>query len=81
MDGDHAMDMGPFGIMDSVGLDTVLKINEIWAQQLNDPKAMANMEFLKKYTDAGKLGKKRGKVFTPTRTRLLSPKTLYPRHL
>jgi len=62
------MDMGPFGIMDSVGLDTVLKINEIWAQQLNDPKAMANM-------------KKRGKVFTPTRTRLLSPKTLYPRHL
>ncbi len=57
------MDMGPFGIMDSVGLDTVLKINEIWAQQLNDPKAMANMEFLKKYTDAGKLGKKTGEGF------------------
>lgn len=57
------MKIGPFGIMDSIGLDTVLKVNEIWACQLNDPKALTNVEFLKKYVKDGKLGAKTGEGF------------------
>ncbi|MFO8050015.1 MAG: 3-hydroxyacyl-CoA dehydrogenase [Desulfosudaceae bacterium] len=57
------MRVGPFGIMDSIGLDTVLSVNEIWASQLNDPKAIANVAFLKQYVEAGKLGTKTGQGF------------------
>ncbi|MDY6903190.1 MAG: 3-hydroxyacyl-CoA dehydrogenase [Thermodesulfobacteriota bacterium] len=57
------MNIGPFGIMDSVGLDTTLDINELWANQLNDPKAIANVAFLKTYVENGKLGIKSGEGF------------------
>jgi len=55
--------IGPFGIMDSIGLDTVLSINEIWACQLNDPRAISNARFLKQYVAQGKLGMKSGEGF------------------
>ena len=55
--------IGPFGIMDSIGLDTTLRVNEIWASQLNDPRAISNVEFLKQYVDRGKLGTKSGEGF------------------
>ncbi len=55
--------VGPFGIMDSIGLDTTLKVNEVWASQLNDPRAISNVMFLKKYVSAGKLGTKSGEGF------------------
>lgn len=55
--------IGPFGIMDSIGLDTTLRVNEIWASQLNDPRAISNVAFLKKYVAQGKLGTKSGEGF------------------
>lgn len=54
---------GPFGIMDSIGIDTVWKITDYWAKQLNDAQAMANATFLKNYVDRGDLGVKTGKGF------------------
>jgi 3-hydroxybutyryl-CoA dehydrogenase len=53
----HTM-MGPFGMMDSVGLDTVHSIIYYWAEKLNDQQGKKNAEFLKKYIDQGRLGKK-----------------------
>ena len=50
--------MGPFGIMDSIGLDTVWKITDYWAKILQDKKAIANAEFMKQYVDKGHLGTK-----------------------
>ena len=55
--------IGPFGLMDSVGLDTVYKITEYWAQTLNNPQAKANADFLKGYVAQGKLGVKTGEGF------------------
>jgi len=55
--------IGPFGLMDSVGLDTVYKITDYWAQKLNSPKAKANAAFLKKFVEQGKLGLKTGEGF------------------
>ncbi|WP_461833957.1 3-hydroxyacyl-CoA dehydrogenase family protein [Desulfothermus sp.] len=39
--------MGPFTIMDSIGLDTVWKITDYWAKKTNDPQAKKNALFLK----------------------------------
>jgi 3-hydroxybutyryl-CoA dehydrogenase len=55
--------LGPFGIMDSIGLDTVWKVTDYWANILKDPQAIANAAFLKKYVDAGNVGVKTGKGF------------------
>lgn len=55
--------MGPFGIMDSVGLDTVWKITDYWAKKLKDRQMLSNAEFMKKYVDRGELGQKTGKGF------------------
>ncbi len=55
--------IGPFGLMDSVGLDTVYKITDYWAQKLDSPKARANAAFLKKFVEQGKLGLKSGEGF------------------
>jgi len=54
---------GPFGIMDSVGLDTCWKITAYWAEKKQNPKAMTNAAFIKKYVDAGQLGQKSGRGF------------------
>ncbi len=55
--------MGPFGIMDSIGLDTVWKITDYWANKLQDKNALANAEFMKQYVDSGHLGAKTGQGF------------------
>ena len=55
--------LGPFGIMDSIGLDTVWKITDYWAQKTGNPQAKANAEFLKSYLDQGKKGTKTGEGF------------------
>ena len=47
---------GPFGIMDSVGLETVLKITDYWAEKRDDDQARANAGFLKKFVNKGKIG-------------------------
>ena len=56
-------DVGPFGIMDSIGIDTVWKISDYWAKKQQDPQLIANAEFLKSYVDKGLLGAKTGQGF------------------
>ena len=55
--------MGPFGMMDSVGLDTVWKINDYWAKITKDPQSKTNAAFLKTLVDDGRLGIKSGGGF------------------
>jgi 3-hydroxybutyryl-CoA dehydrogenase len=55
--------MGPFGIMDSIGLDTVWKITDYWAKVLKEPQQIANAAFMKIYVDRGDLGVKSGRGF------------------
>ena len=55
--------IGPFGIMDSIGLGTVHKVTDYWAEKRQDPKARQNAAFLKAYVDRGDLGMKSGKGF------------------
>ncbi|MEA2109849.1 MAG: 3-hydroxyacyl-CoA dehydrogenase [Pseudomonadota bacterium] len=55
--------VGPFGIMDSVGLETVYKITDYWARKTNDPKRKGNAAYLKKIVEKGCLGVKTGKGF------------------
>ncbi|RPH49585.1 MAG: 3-hydroxyacyl-CoA dehydrogenase [Desulfobacteraceae bacterium] len=54
---------GPFGIMDSIGLDTAWKVTDYWASKTGDPQALANAAFMKQYVDKGLLGVKSGKGF------------------
>jgi len=55
--------VGPFGIMDSIGLDTAHKVIDYWAKVNQDPKSHANAKLLKVFVDKGKLGLKSGQGF------------------
>jgi 3-hydroxybutyryl-CoA dehydrogenase len=55
--------VGPFGMMDKVGLDTVWKISDYWAKAASDAQLAANAAFLKTRIDAGLLGIKSGAGF------------------
>lgn len=55
--------IGPFGIMDQVGLTTVYAITKYWAEKTKDRQSLANAEFLKKYIDEGRLGIKSSRGF------------------
>lgn len=55
--------VGPFGIMDSIGIDTVYKITDYWAKKTGSPQQAANALFLKQYVDRGDLGVKTGRGF------------------
>jgi len=55
--------MGPFGIMDSIGIDTVWKVTDYWARIVNNPQQTANAAFMKPYVDRGDLGEKTGRGF------------------
>jgi len=57
--GNFKMEMGPFGILDTVGLDTAWHI----LSSQKDKKSQAFSAFLKDYVDAGKLGVKTGEGF------------------
>jgi len=57
------MPIGPFGIMDSVGLETVWHITNYWAKNTGDPQKIKNAEFVNKYVDRGELGQKTRKGF------------------
>src|SRR5439155_20471947 len=50
--------VGPFGILDHIGLDTVSDILGFWGMVLRDPQAKKAAAFLKPYLDAGRLGVK-----------------------
>lgn len=53
------MPMGPFGILDNVGLDTAWHIT----RSKSDPASVAFADLLKTYLDQGKLGEKSGEGF------------------
>ena len=56
-------DIGPFGIMDSVGVDTVWRIVDDAAQTSGKKDLEKNAQLLKHYVDAGRLGVKAGAGF------------------
>lgn len=53
--------MGPFELMDYVGLDTVQLINDAWIKR--DPDLIKPSKLLKEMVDSGRIGKKSGKGF------------------
>lgn len=55
--------IGPFGLMDSVGLDTVWHVQDFWAKETGDKQKSRNTDFVKKYVDRGELGQKTQKGF------------------
>lgn len=57
------MMIGPFGLMDSIGIDTVWKITDYWARRKKDRQAEKCADFLKAYVDRGELGQKTRKGF------------------
>jgi len=57
------MPIGPFGMMDQVGLNTAWHITDYWAKQLGDAQAQKNADYLKGFVDRGELGYKTGKGF------------------
>lgn len=57
------MPMGPFGIMDQVGLSTVWTITDYWAKKMGDPGAQKNADFIRQFVERGELGYKTGKGF------------------
>jgi 3-hydroxybutyryl-CoA dehydrogenase len=57
------MSVGPFGLMDSIGLETVWKVTDYWAHKLDDQQYKQNAEYLKRYVDNGHLGRKSGQGF------------------
>lgn len=57
------MMIGPFGLMDSVGLDTVWHVTNFWATASGDAQKKKNAEFVKAYVNRGELGQKTGRGF------------------
>jgi 3-hydroxybutyryl-CoA dehydrogenase len=57
------MPIGPFGMLDGIGLDTVWHITDYWARQTGDQQLRANADFLQGYLDRGRLGIKSGQGF------------------
>lgn len=57
------MPVGPFGLMDQIGLKTVWTITEYWAKKAGDRQSQRNADFLKQYVDKGELGYKTNKGF------------------
>ncbi|MHB8137407.1 MAG: 3-hydroxyacyl-CoA dehydrogenase [Smithellaceae bacterium] len=60
------MPIGPFGMMDQMGLKTVWHVNDYWAHNAQDipvNQIQANADFLKHYVDRGELGAKTKKGF------------------
>jgi 3-hydroxybutyryl-CoA dehydrogenase len=55
--------VGPFGILDHIGLQTAWDITQYWATELRDPELQANADFLKQYLDQGRTGSRSGRGF------------------
>lgn len=55
--------IGPFGILDLVGIKTAWDITHYWATATGDKGLQANADFLKGYLDRGKLGMQSGQGF------------------
>jgi 3-hydroxybutyryl-CoA dehydrogenase len=58
------MPIGPFGILDMVGIDTAWHITDYWAKRLIwDRQMRRNADWLRAYVDRGALGTKTGRGF------------------
>lgn len=56
--------VGPCGLMDVIGLETVFNINNLWANASGDEQIRRNADYVKKnFLDKGKLGVKTGEGF------------------
>lgn len=55
--------VGPFGLMDSIGIDTVWNVTENWTNQIDDVQNKKNTEFLRNYVEKGHLGQKTDQGF------------------
>lgn len=55
--------IGPFGLMDSIGTDAVWKVTDYWAKESEDEQEKKNARFLKQLVDRGHLGQKSGRGF------------------
>ena len=55
--------IGPFGIMDMIGLETIWTITDFWATALGDKGLQANADFVRGYLDRGRHGRKNGHGF------------------
>jgi 3-hydroxyacyl-CoA dehydrogenase len=58
------MPIGPFGMMDQIGLDTIQGITAHWAKVLNDPDGEKRAAFLEEFTSQGYCGTKTSGVPT-----------------
>ncbi len=56
-------DIGPFGILDRIGLDTVRTIATFWASSSKDAAHQSMMAWLEELTTSGRLGVKSGEGF------------------
>jgi 3-hydroxybutyryl-CoA dehydrogenase len=58
-----AAKMGPFGILDEVGIDTAWQITEVLASLSRDPQQKRNADYLKRVVDTGRTGRDCGRGF------------------
>ena len=63
------MPVGPFGMLDDVGIDTVWHITDFWARTLGDDQLRRNADMLRGYLDRDRLGRKTKPASTTTRSR------------
>ena len=57
------MAIGPFGMFDGIGLDSMAEVLNHWAETLNDDAGRRRVAFLKQWTDQGFLGTKTKRGF------------------
>jgi len=56
--------MGPFGVMDMVGMQTMYNVDILWGEKLGDQAMLARAAFIKQnYIDKGKMGVSSGEGF------------------
>jgi 3-hydroxybutyryl-CoA dehydrogenase len=56
--------MGPFGVMDMVGMQTMYNVDILWGEKLGDEAMLARAAFIKQnYIDKGKMGVSAGEGF------------------
>lgn len=65
--------VGPLALADRIGLDTVLAICDVLHQDLNDPK-FRPCPLLRRYVEAGRLGRKSGRGFYDYGATMSEPK-------
>ena len=57
------MPIGPFGMFDGIGLDSLVEVLNHWAETLDDDAGRRRIAFLKRWVDQGFLGRKTNRGF------------------